>query len=66
MKVYGEVDVWIHSSVVIVTGYGLDDPRVGVRVLVRSRIFSFPRRPDLLWGPPNFLSNEERALFPRG
>jgi hypothetical protein len=22
-----------------------------------SRIFSFPRRPDRLWGPPNLLSN---------
>jgi hypothetical protein len=32
------------SSVGIVTGYGLDDGEVGVRVLVGSRIFSSPRR----------------------
>jgi hypothetical protein len=30
----------------IATGYGLDDRGVGVRVLVGSRIFSSPRRPD--------------------
>jgi hypothetical protein len=28
-----------------------------VRVLVGSRVFSSPRRPDLLWGPPNLVSN---------
>jgi hypothetical protein len=36
------------SSVGIPTGYGLDDPGVGVRVTVVSRIFSSPRRPDRL------------------
>jgi hypothetical protein len=35
------------------------------RVPVRSRIFSFPRRPDWLWGPPN-LWNGYRGSFPRG
>jgi hypothetical protein len=49
----------------IVTGYGLDDRGVGVRVPVRLRIFSSPRRPDRLWGPPN-LPNEYRRLLPRG
>jgi hypothetical protein len=49
-----------NSAVGIATGYGLDDRRVGVRVLVGSRIFSSLRRPDRLWGPPNLLSNEYR------
>jgi hypothetical protein len=45
----------------IATGYGVD----GVRVLVESRIFSYPRRPDRLWGPPSFLFNGKRgALSP--
>jgi hypothetical protein len=47
------------SVVGIATGYGLDDRGVGVRVLVGSRIFSSPRRPDL-------LSNGYRGLFHRG
>jgi hypothetical protein len=34
----------------MVTGYGLDDRGVGVRVPVGSRIF-FPRHPDRFWGP---------------
>jgi hypothetical protein len=41
------------SSVGITTGYGMDDRGVGVRVPVGIRIFSFPRRPDQLWGSPN-------------
>jgi hypothetical protein len=45
------------SSVGIESGYGLDDRGVGVRVPVGSRIFSSPRRPDRLWGPPNLLFN---------
>jgi hypothetical protein len=38
------------SVVGIATGYGLDDRRVGVRVPVRSRIFTSPCHPDQLWG----------------
>jgi hypothetical protein len=45
------------SVVGIATGYELDDRGVGVRVPVESRIFSSPRRPDLLWGPASLLSN---------
>jgi hypothetical protein len=45
------------SVVGIVTGYGLDDRGVGVRVPVGSRIFSSPRRPDRLWSSPSLLSS---------
>jgi hypothetical protein len=54
------------SVVGIATGYGLDNRRVGVRVPVGSRIFSSPRRPDLLLDPPNVLSNGYRRPFPGG
>jgi hypothetical protein len=50
------------SSVGIVTGYGLNDRGVGVRVHIVSRIF--PRRPDRLWGPPNQPTN--RGLLSPG
>jgi hypothetical protein len=52
------------NSVGIATGYGLDDRGVGVRVPVGSRIFSSPRRSDLLWGPPNLLSCPMDAVGP--
>jgi hypothetical protein len=54
------------SAVGIATGYGLDDQRVGVRVLVGARIFASPCRPDRLWGPRSLLFNGHRGLFPRG
>jgi hypothetical protein len=54
------------SVVGIATGYGLDDRGVGVQVPVGVRIFTSPRRPDRLWGPPNLLSNGYRGVIPRG
>jgi hypothetical protein len=35
-------------------------------VPVESRIFSFPRYPDRLWGPSNLIYNGYRGLYPRG
>jgi hypothetical protein len=50
------------SSVGIATALSrLDDRGVGVRIPVVWRIFSYPRRPDRLWGPPNLLSNGYRG-----
>jgi hypothetical protein len=54
------------SSVGTATGYGLDGREVGVRVPVRSRMFSSLRRPDRFWGPPSHLSNGYTGLFHRG
>jgi hypothetical protein len=52
------------SSVVIVTGYrleGLDS------IPVRGRnFFSFPQRPDQLWGPTSLLSKGTGDGFPEG
>jgi hypothetical protein len=50
----------------IATGYGTDNRGVGVRIPVRSRIFSSRRHPDRLWGLPGLLSDEYWGLFPRG
>jgi hypothetical protein len=38
-----------NSAAGIAADYGLDDQEVGVRVLVGTRIFSSPCRPNLLW-----------------
>jgi hypothetical protein len=54
-----------HRVVIIATGYRLDDRGIGVRIPVESRIFSSPRRPDRLWGPPSILPNGYRKFFPR-
>jgi hypothetical protein len=53
------------SVVGTATVYALDDRGVGVLVPVGPRIFSSPRRPDRLWGPPDLIS-DDRGLFPRG
>jgi hypothetical protein len=52
-----------NSAAGIVTGYGLEDRGVGVRVLVGSRIFSSAHRPDLAWGPSDLLLNGYRGAF---
>jgi hypothetical protein len=54
------------SVVGIATGYGLEDRGVGVWVPVGSRIFSSPRRPEWLWGPPNLLPMGIVGSFPEG
>jgi hypothetical protein len=53
------------SAVGIAIGCGLEDREVGVRVPVRLRIFSSPRRPERLWGPPSLISLGYRRLFSR-
>jgi hypothetical protein len=48
------------SIVDIVTGYGLDDRGVELRVPVWSIIFSSPNRPDRLWGPDLYIHSPIR------
>jgi hypothetical protein len=54
------------SAVGIANGHGLDDRGVGVRVPVRSRIFSSPRRPDRFWGRPASYPMDTEDSFPGG
>jgi hypothetical protein len=51
-------------AVGIATGCRLDDQEVGVRVPVGARMFTSPRRPDRMRGPPNLLSNGFGGLSP--
>jgi hypothetical protein len=44
-------------------GYGLDDRGMRVRAPVGSRMSSFPRRVDRLWGPPNLFLNGTGGAF---
>jgi hypothetical protein len=44
------------NTVGIVTGYGLGDPRVGVRVSVRTRVLFSPHGPGRFWGLPSCAS----------
>jgi hypothetical protein len=62
---YFPLFLWSWDSIVgTVTGHGLDDGRVGFRVLVGSKIFS-SHHPDRLWGPPSLQSNGYWGFFPR-
>jgi hypothetical protein len=54
------------ATVGIVTGYGLEERGVGIRVPVGARIFSSTRRPDRFWGPTSILSNVCQGSFRRG
>jgi hypothetical protein len=57
-----DATVWI-QGVGIAAGHELDDRGVGVRVPIRSRIFSSPSRPDRIWGPYNLLFHGYRGSF---
>jgi hypothetical protein len=54
------------SSVGIATGYEFDDREVGVRLSVRSRIFTSPSRLHRPWGLPGLLSNGFLGFFSGG
>jgi hypothetical protein len=49
------------SAIGITTACGLDDRGVGVRVPVRSRIFTSGHCPDQLWGSLSLLSSGYRV-----
>jgi hypothetical protein len=50
------------SVVGMVTGYGLGDRGIGVRVPEGSRILFSPCRSNRFWGPPRLLSNWALSL----
>jgi hypothetical protein len=58
--------LWMERGAGIATGYGLNGRGVVVRVPVRVRFLSSPRRPDRFWGQLRLLANGYRGLFPRG
>jgi hypothetical protein len=54
------------SAVGIATVNGMDDRGIRVPFPVESRIFTFPYRPDRLWGAPNFPSSGNLDAFAGG
>jgi hypothetical protein len=50
----------------IATAYRLDDRGVGGRVPIPLRIFSSPRRPYRLSGPPNLYAKGTGGSLPGG
>jgi hypothetical protein len=52
------------SAVGMETGYGLDDREVGIRIPVRSKIFSSLRLPDRFWAHPTFYPMGTDSFFP--
>jgi hypothetical protein len=50
-------------STAVATVYGLNDLQVGVRVSVRSRIFTFSYRSGRFWNPHSLQSNGYRGYF---
>jgi hypothetical protein len=62
MQLVDPITFMIRGDIIsITTGYGLDDRRVGVRVLVGSIVFTSSYRPNRLWSPPSFLLNGHGA-----
>jgi hypothetical protein len=41
----------------------LQTERSGVRIPVGKEIFSSPKRPDRIWGPPSLLKNGNPVFF---
>jgi hypothetical protein len=50
-------------SVVVSIVTRLRNKRFGVRIPVETRLFSSPKLPDRLWGPPSFVFNDHRRSF---
>jgi hypothetical protein len=56
----------LSSSVGIAMGYGLNGRRIGFISGRGKKFGSSSRRPDRLRGPPSFVANGYRRLFPQG